>query len=77
MNNRLKLYDVKLELFLEHKDKERLRKNAFKNKMTMSEYVRKLIKLDNELSSIELLNNKFDLSVDQINKISATLRRDI
>ncbi len=76
MNNRLKLYNVKLELFLEHKDKERLRKNAFKNKMTMSEYVRKLIKLDNELISIELLNDNFNLSVEKIDKILTTLRRD-
>ena len=76
MNKRLKLYDVKLELFLGDKDKERLRKNAFKNKMTMSEYVRKLIKLDNELISFELLNDNFNLSVEKIDKILTTLRRD-
>ena len=42
-NKRLKLYDTSIELCINKKTKEILRKIAYKQKITMSEYVRYLI----------------------------------
>ena len=45
-SKRLKLYDDFLELVIDKKTKRILRRIAYKNKMTMSEYVRNLIAID-------------------------------
>ena len=49
MENRLKLYDDKLIIKIEHKDKVKLKRIAFKNKRTMSDLNRLLIKICNKL----------------------------
>ncbi len=58
MENRLKLYDDKLIIKLEHKDKIKLKTIAFKNKRTMSDVNRLLIKLYIKLYETKKLNNR-------------------
>lgn len=71
------MYDSKLELFLEHKEKEKMRKNAYKNKMTMSDYVRKLILLDNRINELGSSNNQSDQFINDIKKIQSNFRRNV
>ena len=75
-NNRLKLYDDYLTLIINKKDKAKFRKIAFRNKMTMSEYCRLLIKFAislDELSKSELEDIKTN---HEINTILTLLGRD-
>lgn len=52
MVDRLKLYNTRITLRLSNKEKNILKKNAYNKKITMSEYIRNLIILDNRLNSI-------------------------
>ena len=70
MKNRLKLYDTSIEIVINKKIKEKLRKIAFKEKVTMSEYLRRIIDfiiISNEIDKkdIDLMNTLKDF-----NKIS-------
>lgn len=70
MKNRLKLYDTSIEIVINKKAKEKLRKIAFKEKVTMSEYLRRIIDfiiISNEIDKkdIDLMNTLKDF-----NKIS-------
>lgn len=76
MNKRLKLFNNVLTLCIDNKEKELLRKNAYKNKMTMSEYVRKLIELDNSYKKIDGYQNKQEITIDEVIKVLTSLRRD-
>lgn len=58
MENRLKVYDDKLIIKIEHKDKIKLKRIAFKNKRTMSDLNRLLIKMYIKLYDSKNLNNK-------------------
>ena len=58
MENRLKLYDDKLIIKIEHKDKVKLKRIAFKNKRTISDLNRLLIKMYIKLYDSNKLNNK-------------------
>ena len=74
---RLKLYDDILILSINKKEKSKLRKIAYNNKLTMSEFNRLLIKLAiqiDELDKQELDNLK---STKEVNKIMTTLGREI
>ncbi len=66
--NRLKLYDTKVKICLNHIEKEKLRKRAYKNKLTMSEYIRRLIMLDNKIHEIKINNSNFDQTIKKIEK---------
>lgn len=70
------MYDSKLELFLEHKEKEKMRKNAYKNKMTMSDYVRKLILLDNRINELGFSQFKSSQVINDIKKVRTNLGRN-
>lgn len=76
-NNRLKLYNTHLTLRLDKKEKQILRKNAYKNKMTMSNYIRLLINMDNRLNEIKRNNIKNDKYSTEIAKIMLNIGRDI
>lgn len=52
--NRLKLYDTTIKINIDKKSKEKLRIIAFKNKSTLSEYLRQLIEF--ALSCYDLNN---------------------
>lgn len=67
-SKRLKLYDTSIEICVNKKTKEKLRKVAYKQKITMSEYIRQLIELaiiNNEINDFE---NKKILSTKNIDK---------
>lgn len=68
MIKRLKLYDTKIQICLNHMEKEKLRKRAYKSKLTMSEYIRRLIMLDNQLHEIKNSNSNFDQMIQRIKK---------
>ena len=70
------MYDSKLVLFLEHKEKEKMRKNAYKNKMTMSDYVRKLILLDNRINELGFSQFKSSQVINDIKKVRTNLGRN-
>ena len=55
MNKRLKLYDEELRIYISKKDRNKFRKIAYRNKKTMSEYARLLIK--HAIALDELENN--------------------
>ena len=67
-SKRLKLYDTSIEVCVNKKTKEKLRKVAYKQKITMSEYIRQLIELaiiNNEINDFE---NKKILSTKNVDK---------
>ena len=72
-NKRLKLYDTSIELCINKKTKEKLRKIAYKQKITMSEYVRHLINFAIAYNDISNLENKKDLSTRDVDKIISLL----
>lgn len=76
MSKRLKLFNNYLMLCIDTKQKESLRKNAYKNKMTMSEYIRKLIELDNNYKKMDGYQNKQEITIDEVIKVLTALRRD-
>ena len=73
----MKLYNTHLTLRLDKKEKQILRKNAYKNKMTMSNYIRLLINMDNRLNEIKRNNIKNDKCSTEISKIMLNIGRDI
>ena len=60
LSNQLKLYDTLITLRLSNKEKQMLKRNAYQKKITMSEYIRTLILLDNRLNSISNKLNKIE-----------------
>lgn len=63
---RLKLYDTSIEICINHKAKEKLRKIAYKQKITMSEYIRKLIDFAISFNDIYNLEDKIDISLKDV-----------
>jgi len=55
---RLKLYDDTVMLCIPKRTKEKLRKIAYKEKITMSEYIRQLINLAIVCNALNNLDNK-------------------
>ena len=77
MNNRLKLYNTRVTIRLDKKEKKILKRNAYSKKMTMSNYIRKLIDMDNRLSEIKkntIQNNKCE---NEVLKLMLDIGRDI
>lgn len=71
--NRLKLYDDSIYTYLEHRDKVKFRKIAFKNKKTVSEFNRYLIQFIIKLDELNILNSKIELNENSINQIINSL----
>lgn len=72
-NKRLKLYDTSIEICINKKCKEKLRKIAYKNKLTMSEYIRNLINYAVSYNDINELDIKINNSSRDINKVISLL----
>lgn len=53
-----------------------LKRNAYQKKITMSEYIRTLILLDNRLNSISNKLNKIDKDLKDVNLAKIHIRRD-
>lgn len=69
MNNRLKLYDTSVEVILDSKLKKETKKIAFSNNMTMSAYIRNLIKIGNEIYKHKITFNDLKKSDKEIIKL--------
>ena len=67
-NKRLKLYDDTIMLCVPKRTKEKLRKIAYKQKITMSEYIRQLIELALVCNDVNNLENKKVLSTKTVDK---------
>lgn len=76
LNNQLKLYDTLITLRLSKKEKQILKRNAYQKKITMSEYIRTLILLDNRLNSISSKLNKIDKDLKDVNLAKIHIGRD-
>lgn len=77
MNNRLKLYSSSIYTYLEPKEKIKFRKIAFKNKKSVSEFNRSLIKLVIKLDDLKRLNFKKGLTNEDFVKILNEIGRDL
>lgn len=77
MNSRLKLYDTLIYTYLEKSDKSKFKKIAYKNKMTISEFNRYLIKLIIKIDESNKLNNQSKLNEKDIVFLLNNLWRDI
>ena len=73
INNRLKLYDTSIELCINKKTKDKLRKIAYKQKVTMSEYIRHLIDYAITYNYLNDLEIKKELSTKNVDKIISLL----
>lgn len=69
MNNRLKLYDTSIEVILSSKLKKETKKIAFTNNMTMSAYIRMLIKMGNEVYKNKKIYNDLKMSNENLKNI--------
>ena len=76
LSNQLKLYDTLITLRLNKKEKQILKRNAYQKKITMSEYIRTLILLDNRLNSISNKLNKIDKDLKDVNLAKIRIGRD-
>lgn len=76
LSNQLKLYDTLITLRLSKKEKQILKRNAYQKKITMSEYIRTLILLDNRLNSISNKLNKIDKDLKDVNLAKIHIGRD-
>ena len=76
LSNQLKLYDTLITLRLSNKEKKMLKRNAYQKKITMSEYIRTLILLDNRLNSISNKLNKIDKDLKDVNLAKIHIGRD-
>lgn len=76
LNSQLKLYDTLITLRLNKKEKQILKRNAYQKKITMSEYIRTLILLDNRLNSISNKLNKIDKDLKDVNLAKIHIGRD-
>lgn len=77
MNNRLSIYKDVIYTYLEHSDKVKFRKIAFKNKKTISEFNRLIIKLIIHLDEINKLNSKQETTLDDVLSLLNNIGRDI
>lgn len=62
------MYNTKVQVYLNRKEKEKLKKRAYKNKVTISEYVRRLIMLDNKLNELKNNNDQFSQTIKKLKK---------
>lgn len=76
MENRLSLYNSKLTIRLNESEKKQIKKCAYKNKITLSEYIRLLITINNRNISIENNLNKIDKSLNDIYKAKVRIGRN-
>ena len=76
MNNHLKLYNSSLTIRLKGKEKSIVRKNAYRNNLTISEYIRLLIMIDNRINSIQTNNKKNNKSLEEISLAKLRIGRD-
>lgn len=75
-NKRLKLYDNSIYTYLESSDKEKFKRIAFKNKKTISELNRSLIKIFIKLYDYYRLNDKKNINEREISDLLSEIWRD-
>ena len=76
MKNNLHLYNSRITIRLDKKEKETIKKNAYKNKLTLSEYIRQIITIDNRTNNIQQCINKANKCMKDIYKAKVRIGRD-
>lgn len=76
MYNRLNLYNSTIYTYLEHKDKVKFRRIAFKHKKSVSEFNRYLILLIIKIDEMKKLNNQKELTDLDLVKLLSEIGRD-
>lgn len=76
INNTLKRYGSKITIRLNKKEKELLKRNAYKKNINMSEYLRALILIDNRLTSFYSNINKANRNLDDISRYEYFIGRN-
>lgn len=76
MKNRLHLYNSKITIRLYKKEKDTIKKNAYKNNLTLSDYIRQIITIDNRTNNIHQCIKKADKCMKDIYKAKVCIGRD-
>lgn len=76
MKNNLHLYNSRITIRLDKKEKETIKKNAYKNNLTLSEYIRQIITIDNRTNNIHQYIEKVNKSMKDIYKAKVRIGRD-
>lgn len=76
MENNLCLYNTSITIILDKKEKQIIKRNAYKNKITMSEYIRQLILIDNKRTNINNHIKKLKKNINDIYKAEIRIGRD-
>ncbi len=77
MRSRLKLYSSAVYTYLEPKDKAKFRRIAFKNKKSISEFNRYLIRLIIKLDELKKVNKQKELTDKDITILLSSIRENI
>lgn len=75
MSSHLKLYDTHITIRLSKKEKQIFKRNAYRKKLTMSDYLRSLILLDNRLNSISSKLDKINKEINEVGLASTYIGR--
>ena len=75
MNSHLKLYYTHITIRLSKKEKQIFKRNAYRKKLTMSDYLRSLILLDNRLNSISSKLDKINKEINEVGLASTYIGR--
>lgn len=76
MKNKLHLYNSRITIRLDKKEKNTIKKNAYKNNLTLSEYIRQIITIDNRTNNIRQCIKKVDKCMKDIYKSKVRIGRD-
>lgn len=76
MENNLCLYNTSITIRLDKKEKQIIKRNAYKNKITMSEYIRQLILIDNKRTNINNHIKKLKKNINDIYKAKIRIGRN-
>ncbi len=75
MSDHLKRYNSKVTIRLNKKEKDFLKKNAYSKKITMSEYIRALIIMDNRLTSLSSHIASANRNLSELMVVENSIRR--
>jgi len=69
----MKRFDTKIKFLVTKKQKNNIRKRAMALDLSMSEYLRGLARIDEKIHEIELLNDKLQDKINQLNNIKSKI----
>ncbi|MGN1267960.1 MAG: DUF6290 family protein [Candidatus Aphodocola sp.] len=73
---KLNLYNSRITIRLDKKEKDFIKSNAYSKKITLSEYIRQLILIDNRKTNIDKQISKLEKNLKDIYKAEVRIGRD-